>query len=716
MATRPGLPRFLKDPRGRAAASSFPPFVWLSYVLPGARGDRPDARAVPPALPEAAPIGGDVVVTPSRRISLLPALAAFARRWVAWRWPFEVVRGSTVVGWGYRLSGRRALRLGKRKAARAILLEDGFLRSVGRHDPAIGLNIDEGAIYYDASGGSRLFALIRRPLSPAQADRAQALARFWRRARLSKYNASRAYGGSLPDRFVLVIDQVRNDLSIRHGLADARSFDAMLDEALAADPAMPVVVKLHPDSASDPSKSHFDRARLEADPRVHLIADTSHVADLVARAEAVYAVTSQVGFEALLHGKPVHVFGMPFYAGWGLTRDRLKRPDGRVDVALEQLVHAALVDYPRYFNPAAQREVEVEDAAALVALNRQLRDAFPPTVYALGFSPWKRGFVRDFLAGSELRFVERFDQIPEGATVLVWGSRALPPDRGDLEPLRIEDGFLRSSGLGADLTVPLSLVIDDIGIYYDATRPSRLEALLVQRDYTDEERARAAALREAIAARRLTKYNLGGQRWTRPEGREVLLAVGQVEDDASIAFGSPETRSNVALLRRVRAEYPDAYIVYKPHPDVVAGLRARDGEADEIARLCDEILPHADALDLIDKVDAVHTMTSLLGFEALMRGKRVTCYGLPFYAGWGLTTDRLHCERRARRRTLDELVHAALIDYPRYYSRRAGLFVPPEDILVELADLAAEGPAGQSGLRKWMRPLLGWWKTRRVGR
>lgn len=44
--------------------------------------------------------------------------------------------------------------------------------------------------------------------------------------------------------------------------------------------------------------------------------------------------------------------------------------------------------------------------------------------------------------------------------------------------MRVEDGFLRSKGLGAELIAPLSLVLDDLGIYYDPTRSSRLEELI----------------------------------------------------------------------------------------------------------------------------------------------------------------------------------------------------------------------------------------------
>ena len=57
---------------------------------------------------------------------------------------------------------------------------------------------------------------------------------------------------------------------------------------------------------------------------------------------------------------------------------------------------------------------------------------------------------------------------------MVWAGKSA----GHESALRVEDGFLRSRGLGADLIPPLSLVLDDMGIYYDPNSPSRLETLI----------------------------------------------------------------------------------------------------------------------------------------------------------------------------------------------------------------------------------------------
>ena len=257
----------------------------------------------------------------------------------------------------------------------------------------------------------------------------------------------------------------------------------------------------------------------------------------------------------------------------------------------------------------------------------------------------------------------------------------------------------------------LSLVIDDVGIYYDATRPSRLEHILETQVLDKAAVRRADELCERIIQLDLTKYNLGSEAWDRPNALSpVILVVGQVETDASIRLGSPEVRSNTELLKRVRQENPSAYIVYKPHPDVLAGLRRQgDGERAALA-FADEVLTRPVALgQFLGQIDEVHTMTSLLGFEALIRSVKVVCHGHPFYAGWGLTEDRITCPRRTRRLTVSELVHGALISYPRYFNHERNCFVEPEQAVEQLAAMANRGPQRRSLHRKFLRGAIVAW-------
>jgi capsular polysaccharide export protein len=569
--------------------------------------------------------------------------------------------------------------------------EDGFVRSLGLgpEGPPWSLVIDDLGIYYDAHAPSRLEVLISRSLSPAESHRADALRALWQAERVSKYNGARE---TLPPRepFVLVVDQTMGDLSIRFGMADGVSFQRMLQAALDNHPHCRVLLKIHPDVAAGRKRGYLADAAL-THPRVRICADGGHPTALLERAEAVYVVTSQLGFEALLWGCSVHCFGMPFYAGWGLTHDALPAPPRRQPhrPRLDQLVHAALVDYPRYIDPHRCLPCGPETLIRAIGLQRRRQRELPAAVEAFGFKPWKQPILRRFLRGSELHFRRRHAPSLGAASALaIWGR---DPGRGAARRLRhtppanllrVEDGFLRSVGLGANLISPISWVVDRSGIYYDAGSPSDLEMLLRDHCFDQAERGRAAALRQQLVAAALTKYNLQAPPWSRPPGSgRVVLVPGQVESDASILHGAPGLRTNLALLQAVRAAEPDAWIVYKSHPDVVAGLRREGSPQAELQHWCDALLTEGCMDQLLQEVDAVHVLTSLTGFEALLRGVEVHTWGLPFFAGWGLSHDRLTCSRRGRQLQLDELVYAALVAYPRYVSRRSGLFIEPEQAI-----------------------------------
>jgi capsular polysaccharide export protein len=304
--------------------------------------------------------------------------------------------------------------------------------------------------------------------------------------------------------------------------------------------------------------------------------------------------------------------------------------------------------------------------------------------------------------------------------VVVWGRQPAPAGR---PVIRLEDGFLRSVGLGADLVRPLSWVVDDTGIYYDTRHPSRLTQLLLDTDFDPALCERAARLRHSILGAGLSKYNLGGRLWQRPAaaaGRPVVLVVGQVETDAAIRHGAPGVCTNLALVQAARADRPEAWLIYKPHPDVVARLRARGAGEQDIPHHCDEVLSDVAIESLLPQVDGVQVMTSLAGFEALLRGIPLTVWGCPFYAGWGLSDDRHPQPGPRRPLTLDALVAGVLILYPRYVSRVSHAFCSPECALQELLawrdrDRSQPVPWRQALFMRAKRAVLraaAWWRAR----
>lgn len=335
-------------------------------------------------------------------------------------------------------------------------------------------------------------------------------------------------------------------------------------------------------------------------------------------------------------------------------------------------------------------------------------------VAVCGMAWWKKAEIRRFLwtPGTSLRFVSSARRALDvasanGGALAVWPSRVSPKliamAKGRGVPLvRVEDGFVRSVGLGSDLVPPASIVVDRQGIHFDPTGPSDLETILAQTRFEPELLARARRLVDRIVTAGISKYASGdGQTDGLPvrlsSVRRVLVP-GQVEDDMSVLAGGGGLASNLELLRRVRALEPDAEIWWRPHPDVEAGHR--NGSIPDEAALgyADRIVRGGGIAPLLERVDAVHVLTSLTGFEALLRGCDVTCHGTPFYAGWGLTRDLGEVPPgRGRTLSLEELAAGVLILYPRYLDPVTLLPCPPEILVQRMAQNDAVNRQGWIG-------------------
>lgn len=631
--------------------------------------------------------------------------------------------------WGRTPIAARGEAAATRSGAALIRIEDAFLRSLrpGRAgDAPLGLLIDRSGVHFDASAPSDLETLLARdPLddAPLLARAHAGIARLIA-SDISKYNTHDPDAPLPAPGYVLVVDQVRGDASVRHAGPGAPALAEILALAQAENPGTPIVIKAHPEDAQGLRPGHFGPA--DAPPGTTLLTAAVSPWHLLQGAVAVYTLSSQLGFEAILAGHRPQVFGRPFYAGWGLTEDRagpIPRRGRRLTRA--QLFAAAMLLYPTWYDPCRDRLCTFEDTLAqLEAEARAWREDRRGHV-ATGMRLWKRGGLQGFFGRhAPLRFASpaRAPALAARAArpILVWAGQESPALRAAATdtgvPLaRVEDGFLRSRGLGADLVPPLSLVRDDLGIYYDPTCESRLETLIAAPPPPGAA-DRAAALVARITGAGLSKYNTGDSALPPlPAGRRILVP-GQVEDDASIRLGAGEVRTNLGLLQAARTANPGAVILYKPHPDVEAGLRTGRVPEDAMHDLADAVLSGVSAAAALDAVDEVWTITSLMGFEALLRGKPVVCLGAPFYAGWGLTRDLGPVPaRRTARPDLMTLAHATLIAYPRYRDPLTGLPCPPEVVADRLAaGVVLRGGAGLRALAKLQGAFAGWaWVWRR---
>lgn len=663
-------------------------------------------------IPCLAPLVGD-------EVTLLP------------RWGSAPV--DAIAGWGLRPSTRAARRHARRRGLPYVALEDGFIRSfgTGRAFPPLSVVRDEEGIYYDCTRPSALESLLRSDtqlLGPG-AEMVYQARRQLLQLRLSKYNRAPELPPNLlradDSARVLVVDQTEGDMSVILGGAGAQTFQLMLRAALEENPGATVYVKTHPEASAGHKKGYLATAKPA--PRMVLLDGAVNPLGLIASMDKVYVVSSTMGFEALLAGKPVTCFGVPWYAGWGVTDDRqpghaaMVRRAGR-HRTVNELFSAAYLHYARYLNPETHQRGNLFDVMSWLTRQREVAQRFSGRVILIGLRRWKAAHMKALLSlhAGQVLFAGNADKAaalqPGGDDCLVcWGTE--PPEgvrelaaAAGVRLLRMEDGFVRSVGLGSDLIPPQSFVLDALGLYFNPNQPSELETLLNTRAFTPQDLERARQVRAFIVRHGITKYNVEPHvavKWPSSD-RQVVLVPGQVEDDASIRFGcDPQgVRTNLGLLETARRMFPDAFIVFKPHPDVISGNRRGYVEPARILRQADHIELGASVVSCIEACDAVMTMTSLAGFDALLRNKRVVVLGRPFYAGWGLTEDQLQVPRRRRPLLLDELVAGALLHYPLYWDPLLKGYTTCEAVLRRLLEerTALEQAGGLHALHTgWLR-------------
>lgn len=702
-----------------------------------------------PAIPESLGVVGQGMI--NNNALLAEVLGANIQRWYPWSGlAANAAPPEAFIGWGRKKSFRRASKKARKLGIPVLSIEDGFLRSLDSGIASkygLSVVVDDLGIYFDLSTTSRLEQLILAGIpqwSAVQDSTTQALMHKLCHYELSKYNSTlgcrslNTLAQTNNKSHVLLIDQVFGDASVKGAGASAQHFKKMLKRACEQHPDAIIWIKAHP-----AGKQGYLTA-LKLPNHVRLLTETVNPIALLKQVDHVYTVSSHMGFEALMLGKQVHCFGVNWYSGWGLTDDSdvpkrlLKKVIKRrstsyqkitgqrnkaayqtltTAITIEQLFYAAYLSYSRYVDPATKKACDLDTAMNWLICNRhwQAQLATPLTVYE--FSRWKLPFVKAFVDFPKTQlFIKPKPRLknllhPDHFRMdlhnpaLVWGLAKRQELQAKLQKKDVpaapiycmEDGFIRSNGLGATLLAPLSVVIDTQGIYYDATQPSDLEQLLSTCEaLTDEQQARVQRLWQQLLVQRVSKYNVGQSNQLNGignaliNGKRRLLIVGQVEDDLSVKYCGSAITTNAALIARVRQDNPEAYLIYKPHPDVEAGLRSGK-VAESTLALVDSVAYEMAMPDCLDAVDEVHTISSLTGFEALLRGLQVTCYGLPFYAGWGLTTDidahaepkRSYLQRRQRSSalTIEQLIHCTLIDYPLYRLPNGYGLAQPEQVI-----------------------------------
>ncbi len=311
-----------------------------------------------------------------------------------------------------------------------------------------------------------------------------------------------------------------------------------------------------------------------------------------------------------------------------------------------------------------------------------LVSAKKPYAVLLFFNHWKKEFIADFFPEYNLIYLHKKNYkkhifhwlLKQNCPLIIWSYKEQENFQRFFKKtsqiIRVEDGFLRSKQLGSLQTQPLTLAIDKTGLYFNSSTASDLEILLNDYVFSSEELERARTIIDLIQRHGISKYNHAPQLnidlILGAKTKERVLVIGQVERDLSIKYGCSKPFSNNDLVKLAYAENPNAEIIYKIHPDVLAKKQKNRSSINNIKQICTVLTEDIAPCSLFKGVDKVYTITSLMGFEALLYNLPVICVGAPFYSGWGLTKDYQNIPRRKTKRSLEEVFFAAYILYLRY--------------------------------------------------
>lgn len=310
----------------------------------------------------------------------------------------------------------------------------------------------------------------------------------------------------------------------------------------------------------------------------------------------------------------------------------------------------------------------------------------------VGFSNWKLFFIEKFIkekflfSTKKINFINLFFHILFAPTkpkkIYIWGYEIghwalLVSKIFNIKISRVEDGYLRSFDLGKEHNQANSLVIDNESLHFDKNGKSIIHELISEEIDEKITNQHAEYFIKFCKNNFITKYSAINKKHLDTIERinnlfpaaNFIGVVGQKPNDKSMIYGNPKSYSNFSIFYKALKENKDSIIIFKQHPDVVDNLLT-----DILIRLfCifskrtffikDKFLS---PIYFINRSNVIYTISSTIGLEALIHDKKTVVFGTPFYAGYGLTEDRVKIERKKKLITKEQLIYNYIYRYCKY--------------------------------------------------
>lgn len=406
---------------------------------------------------------------------------------------------------------------------------------------------------------------------------------------------------------IVIIDQSRKSKAeLKKVFAAESTFRQMVLDAKEQHPGAAFFLLQPPSVLSGRKKGYLKKFAL--DNGVQVISEQVSSFSILAQADEVYTVSAKIGIDAVLLGKTVHCYGLPYYAGWGLTRDKIACARRNIKIKREELFAALCLFFTRYLHPITTEPSHFQAIVRLILLQRPQLFENKRFIACINFDDKQKAFFSKMYKHADLHFMKE-----------ELGIEAASNNRGmvytAIEPT---DQLKKACG-----NIPLVYVRPGafdrlynqkklVSLSFEGGPYPPLEKILQIKTMTESDLLRARLLRQFLLE--LSSFREHFDYENVKEGQDVIVIIGNADlapkkmpESATVQDGTEGNLDKKGrpyhsfalplsddgkLIEYIRQKRPDAYIVYcQQHRDTKV--------ASEILDLADELMPFARPSDFV---------------------------------------------------------------------------------------------------------------------
>lgn len=407
-------------------------------------------------------------------------------------------------------------------------------------------------------------------------------------------------------RIVIIEQSRKTKLELRKVFAAEETFLQMVRDAKEQHPGAAFFLLQPPSVLSGKKKGYLKKFAQENG--IQIISEQVSSFSILAQADEVYTVSAKIGIDAVLLGKTVHCYGMPYYAGWGLTKDKVICVRRNIKVKREELFAALCLFFTRYLHPITKEPSHFQAIVRLILLQRPPLFENKRFIACIHFDEKQKAFFSKMYKHADIHFMKEQQGIEAASNnrgmiyTAIEPTDQLKKDCGNIPLVYVRPGSFDRLYNQQKL----------VSLSFEGGPYPPLEKILQIKSMTEHDLLRARLLRQFLLE--LSSFREHFDYEDVKEGQDVIVIIGNADlapkkmpESVSLQHGisgnldkkgrpyhsfALPLSDDGKLIEYIRRQRPDAYIIYcQQHRDTKVPV--------EILDLADELMPFARPSDFV---------------------------------------------------------------------------------------------------------------------